>query len=100
MPSIIGVCFLETSAVTRKTSDDILLYLLNTSLSHDIILIETPFPQFYIVLCSELSLCLSLCDLFHFFKGFLLTSSSLLGLSKPNYICGNHETLRLFFLFK
>ena len=49
----------------RITSDDILLYLLNTSLSHDITFTEAPFPQFCIVLCSELSVCVCLCDLFN-----------------------------------
>ena len=38
----------------RKTSNDILLYMLNTSFSHDIILIEGTFSQFSVVLCSEL----------------------------------------------
>ena len=49
----------------RITSDDILLYLLNTSLSHDITFTEAPFPQFCIVLCSELSVCVCLCNLFN-----------------------------------
>ena len=49
----------------RKTSDDILLYFLNTSLSHGIIWIEAPFPQFSIALCSELSACVCLCGLFN-----------------------------------
>ena len=33
----------------EKTSNDILLYLLNSTFSYDIILIEAPFPQFSIV---------------------------------------------------
>ena len=49
----------------RKTFDDILLYLLNPSLSHDFILIETIFPQFSIVLFSELSVCVCLCNSFN-----------------------------------
>ena len=49
----------------RTTSDDILLYLLNTSVSLDIILIETPFHQFSIASCSELSVCICLCVLFN-----------------------------------
>ena len=37
----------------RKTSDDILLYLLNTSLIHDIIMIEASIPKFFLLLYVE-----------------------------------------------
>ena len=47
----------------RKISIDILRYMLNTSFSHDIILIEGHFSQFSVVLCSELKVDICLCDL-------------------------------------
>ena len=50
----------------RKTSVEILLCLMNSSLSHGIITFEAPFPQSSIVLCSELSVCVCICDLFNF----------------------------------
>ena len=62
----IWACHLETSTAMRKSSVDMLLYLLNSSLSHDIITFEAPFPQSSIVLCSELSVCVCICDLFNF----------------------------------
>ena len=59
----IWACLLETSTTMRKTSDDILLYLLNPSFLFDIILIKAPFPQFSIVYCLELHVGVCLCDL-------------------------------------